>query len=102
MKKENSILSSNSKSKKCWIFFHNWENIYRNNISTFEGVKYNDPSSTNFRKCSICGYIQEYQFDSQGGSWMYLSKIQTKILNQKIKRINRKLLIPKINNPGEE
>lgn len=93
-----------SPRKKCWIFTHKWTKIYRKNTSIFEGIEFDDPHYTNYLKCLKCGTIQEFSFDSQGGSWMDLSKEKTKILNLKIKWENGKLYIPQVkdlNNRGD-
>ena len=87
--------------KKCYPFFHKWETIYREGTDEFEGVTYNDPKPTEYRRCSKCNFTQEYHFDSQGGCWMWLKKEEAKILNLKIKWKEGKLFIPKVNNqPG--
>jgi len=36
-----------------------------------------------FRRCYVCGIVQEFNWDSQGGGWSKLSPGKTAIFNKK-------------------
>lgn len=71
----------------CW---HKWETVTKLTNGVFLDVGYTYNGDTGFRRCSKCKRVQEYAYDSQGGSWSDLTETQLLIFNRKFGYINEK------------
>ena len=68
---------------KNWFCFHKWEPIKTGeHTTTFMGEKI-VYDLHEMRGCRKCGTVQEFNYDSQGGSWNPLDDKPMEILKQK-------------------
>ena len=72
------------------MHFHSWVSLMKNKDYYFEGEKLSRYVEV-YRMCKECGEIQENHYDSQGGYWSTLPKIEHDIIKLKIK--NKKITI---------
>jgi len=63
-------------------FFHKWEYFNRVINDTFLGEPI-QVESKEFRRCTVCHRAQEFNWDSQGGSWRWLNSQKLVIFNKK-------------------
>ena len=72
---------------KCkWYQFHKWENIKVQSKENFLGETIDTLEHTKYRICKRCKLVQEYTYayDSQSGTYYYISEDKAKILRDKI------------------
>ena len=67
---------------RCW--FHKWVNLTIKEDYKFLNENCQRDTFSNYRICTKCKAIQEYTFDSQGGSWFSIPKCEENILKQYI------------------
>lgn len=68
---------------KIGIHIHDWEG-FGEKISRFTAhVEYLEVIPL-FRKCRICGAVQEHHWDSSGGCWELCDEFKTEIFNEQI------------------
>lgn len=80
--------------------FHKWEPIYQIEYDTFLSEKV-ERKWERFRRCVKCGEIQEYNYDSQGGSWSYIGNERSEILVKKLKVVGGVSILPNSTEKGE-
>ena len=68
------------------IHIHKWKSIYKIEQDTFLGKKVERRWSP-FRRCDRCGKFQEFNDDSQGGSWSTLNNEKSHILARSMKSV---------------
>lgn len=61
--------------------FHKWKDICTSHDRTFRGRSI-PCSSIEYRICSVCGLVQDFMWDSQGGSWSYVGDDNAKIIKE--------------------
>jgi hypothetical protein len=62
------------------IHFHKWKRLLTKEEYIFRGISCIKDVKTYYRYCADCTQIQEYNYDSQGGSWTNVSDCEKKIL----------------------
>ena len=65
------------------MHFHNNTRIYERRTTNFFGEEVNELVKSDYRICDECKNIQEYSYDSQGGSWANLDDKRAEILRTK-------------------
>ncbi len=61
--------------------FHKWKDICSIHNKTFRGRSIPCPS-IEYRTCPVCGLVQDFMWDSQGGSWSYVGDDAAKIIKE--------------------
>ncbi len=77
----------------CW--FHKYEELKEEVKYTFYDEICKRYRSTNYRICKKCHNVQEYSFDSQGGSWRNLTECENNIIKKYIDFKTYRLTLPK-------
>jgi len=64
--------------------FHSFVPVWVESTKWFFGEKYRDFDETRYRICKECGVVQEYFFDSQGGTWSKLDPKRQEIIKKHV------------------
>ena len=69
-----------------WYQSHDWEKVKVRTTKNFLGESISKLEFTKYRVCKKCKSVQEYMYDSQGGTNYYLDKEEAEVLLKKIDR----------------